>query len=86
MKLGKVFSQEIGIDPPATYVCIVIVIVYTYVMYAYSGWVMIYLHIYSCMYACCTGGILAGLVSDILKARAFTSVTALYLSIPSVSL
>ena len=33
-----------------------------------------------------TGGISAGLISDILNARAFTSTASLYLSIPSVSL
>ena len=32
-----------------------------------------------------TGGILAGLISDLLNARAFTSAASLYLSIPSVS-
>ena len=39
-----------------------------------------YVHILS------TGGILAGLVSDILQARAFTSTASLYLAIPAVSI
>ena len=36
----------------------------------------------TCIY---TGGILAGLVSDLLQARAFTSTASLYLAIPAVS-
>ena len=32
-----------------------------------------------------TGGILAGLVSDLLQARAFTSTASLYMAIPAVS-
>jgi len=45
-------------------------------------------HTHWCIYTCIlsTGGILAGLVSDILQARAFTSTASLYLAIPAVSI